>query len=76
MLGELPLEMVLMAGVGVGALMSWLASTFGRRGPAGRPGGPPPERGLGPYRGRDGDVADSAFEPLTGAELAAWRGDG
>ena len=37
---------------------------------------PPPERVLGRYRDRDGDVPDSVFEPLTGAELAAWEGDG
>ena len=37
---------------------------------------PPPERVLGRYRNRDGDVPDSVFEPLTGAELAAWEGDG
>ena len=36
---------------------------------------PPPERVLGRYRDRDGDVPDSVFEPLTGAELAAWEGD-
>ena len=49
---------------------------------AGKPGArlmplePPPERVLGRYRGRDGNVPDSVFEPLTGAELAAWEGDG
>ena len=37
---------------------------------------PPPERVLGRYRDRDRDVPDSVFEPLTGAELAAWEGDG
>ena len=37
---------------------------------------PPPERVLGRYRDRDGDVPDSVFEPLTGYELAAWEGDG
>ena len=36
----------------------------------------PPPRVLGRYRDRDGDVPDSVFEPLTGAELAAWEGDG
>lgn len=35
---------------------------------------PPPERVLGRYRERDGDVPDSVFEPLEGAELAAWEG--
>lgn len=37
---------------------------------------PLPERVLGRYRDRDGDVPDSVFEPLAGAELAAWEGDG
>ena len=36
---------------------------------------PPPERVLGRYRDRDGDVPDSVFEPLAEAELAAWEGD-
>ena len=35
---------------------------------------PPPERVLGRYRERDGDVPDSVFEPLDGAERAAWEG--
>ena len=35
---------------------------------------PPPERVLGRYRDRDGDVPDSFFEPLDEAELAAWEG--
>jgi len=39
------------------------------------PLGPSPERVLGRYRDRDGDLPDSVFEPLTGAELAAWEGD-
>lgn len=37
---------------------------------------PPPERVLGRYRDRDGEVPDSLFEPLAEAELAAWEGDG
>ncbi len=37
---------------------------------------PPPERVPGRYRDRDGDVPDWVFEPLTGAELAAWESDG
>ena len=37
---------------------------------------PPPERVLGRYRDRDGDVPDSFFEPLDEAELAAWEGGG
>ncbi len=37
---------------------------------------PPPERVLGRYRDRDGDVPDAVFEALTGAELDAWEGDG
>lgn len=36
---------------------------------------PPPERVLGRYRDRDGDVPDSVFGPLDDAELAAWEGD-
>ena len=40
------------------------------------PLGSPPERVLGRYRGRDGDVPDSVFEPLTGAERDAWGDDG
>ena len=35
-----------------------------------------PERVLGRYRDRDGEMPDSVFEPLSGAELAAWEGDG
>lgn len=35
---------------------------------------PPPERVLGRYRDRDGDVPDSVFEPLDAADLAAWEG--
>ena len=37
---------------------------------------PLPERVLGRYRDRDGEMPDSVFEPLSGAELAAWEGDG
>jgi prevent-host-death family protein len=33
----------------------------------------PPERVLGRYRERDGDVPDSFFEPLDEDELAAWE---
>ena len=35
---------------------------------------PPPERVLGRYRDRDGEVPDSVFEPLDAADLAAWEG--
>ena len=34
---------------------------------------PPPERVLGRYRDRDGDVPDSFFEPLDEDELSAWE---
>ena len=37
---------------------------------------PPPKRVLGRDRDRDGALPNSVFEPLTGAELAAWEGDG
>ena len=33
----------------------------------------PPERVLGRYRDRDGDVPDSFFEPLDEDELASWE---
>ena len=33
-----------------------------------------PERVLGRYRDRDGDVPDSVFEPLDAEDLAAWEG--
>ena len=39
------------------------------------PMGPSPDRVLGRSRDRDGDLPDSVFEPLTGAELDAWEGD-
>ena len=38
------------------------------------PLGPPPQRVLGRYRDRDGEVPDSVFEPLDEADLAAWEG--
>ena len=65
MLGELTPDKVLIAGLGVGVLLSWLTGTLAALFP--------PERVLGRYRDRDGDVPDSVCEPLTGAELAAWE---
>jgi len=38
------------------------------------PLGPPPERLLGRYRKRDGEIPDSVFDPLDEADLAAWEG--
>ena len=35
---------------------------------------PQPERVLGRYRDRDGEVPDSFFDPLDEEELAAWEG--
>lgn len=35
---------------------------------------PLPERVLGRYRDRDGDLPDSVFEPLDEGELALWEG--
>ena len=35
---------------------------------------PPPERVLGRYRDRDGEVPDSVFDPLDAADLAVWDG--
>lgn len=35
---------------------------------------PLPERVLGRYRDRDGEVPDSVFEPLDAADLAVWEG--
>lgn len=35
---------------------------------------PPPQRVLGRYRDRDGEIPDSVFEPLVEGDLAAWEG--
>ena len=39
MIGHLSLDMVLIAGLGAGVLLSWLAGAFGRRFPVRRQGG-------------------------------------
>ena len=37
---------------------------------------PPPQRVLGRYRDRDGEIPDSFFDPLDETDLAAWEGLG
>lgn len=35
---------------------------------------PPPQRVLGRYRDRDGEIPDSVFDSLDETDLAAWDG--